>query len=374
MAIHAVNGLPRCARNDSRGCQGLNSSCIEPTGSGAAVIMPRMKLSRRACLGALLAGTLPGPFASARAAGASVINETWFDAARQREMPVTVRWPDALVDQVAPIPVVLFSHGLGGTREGGAVWGAAWAAAGFVVLHLQHAGSDLAAIRDVTHTFTDQQALRRAASPAQLLARLRDVSFALDEIGRRHAAGQERWATVRPTQVGLSGHSFGAHTTLGMAGQRYPGFAGVTEPRLASFIAFSPSLPAVGDARQAFELITRPMLCITGTRDSDVAGVGATPERRMAVFDALPAGNKAQLVLQDADHMSFAGQTGRAVEIVPRQALTRDLQAAHHALVATITTDWWRATLLGDGAARQRLAAPAGLGQGDRWQRDLSMK
>ncbi len=330
-----------------------------------------MNLPRRTFLGTLLASTLPGVAGQERASGASVINETWFDAARQREMPVTVRWPDASVKQVVPIPVVLFSHGLGGTREGGAVWGQAWAAAGFVVLHLQHAGSDLAAVRDVTNTFADKQALRRAATPAQLLARLRDVSFALDEIGRRHAARQERWAAVRPTQVGMSGHSFGAHTTLGMAGQRYPGFAGVTEPRLASFIAFSPSLPAAGDARQAFELVTRPMLCITGTRESAVAGVGATPERRMAVFAALPAGNKAQLVLQDADHMSFAGQTGRAVEIVPREAVTRNLQAAQHALVAAITTDWWRATLLGDTSARQRLAAPAGLGQGDHWHRDF---
>jgi predicted dienelactone hydrolase len=248
------------------------------------------------------------------------------------------------------------------------VWGEAWAAAGFVVVHLQHAGSDLAAVRAVANSFTDQRALRSAAGPAQLLARLRDVSFALDEIGRRHAARQERWASVRPVQLGLCGHSFGAHTTLGLAGQRYPGFEGVTESRLASFIAFSPSLPTLGNARQAFERITRPLLCLTGTLDSDVVGVGATPERRRAVFDALPPGNKAQLVLTDADHMTFAGQTGRAVEIVPRQQLTRDLQPAHHALVANITADWWRATLLNDAAARTRLAAPQGLNPGDNWQ------
>jgi predicted dienelactone hydrolase len=264
--------------------------------------------------------------------------------------------------------VVLFSHGLGGTREGGQVWGEAWAAAGFVVLHLQHAGSDLAAVRAVTNTFIDKRALRLAASPAQLLARLRDVTFALDEIARRQAAQLERWASVRPVQVGLCGHSFGAYTTLGMAGQRYPGFEGMDEPRLAAFIAFSPSLPVAGDARQTFDRITRPLLCITGTRDADVAGTDATPERRAAVFAALPEGNKAQLLLQDADHMTFAGQTGRAVEIVPREQVTRDLQPAHHALVASITSDWWRATLRGDAAARGRLTAPQGLRQVDLWQ------
>jgi hypothetical protein len=86
------------------------------------------------------------------------------------------------------------------------------------------------------------------------------------------------------------------------------------------------------------------------------------------VFDALPAVDKAQLILQEADHMTFAGQTGRAVEIVPREQITRDLQPAHHALVASITTDWWCATLRGDATARQRLLAPAGLRLTDTWQ------
>ena len=325
-----------------------------------------MNLTRRTCISALLSTVLPG--LKAQESDSTVMNETWVDATRQREVAVKVRWPDAAAASAEPQPVVLFSHGLGGTREGGEVWGEAWAKAGFVVLHLQHAGSDLAAVRGFTNTFTDKRALRLAASPAQLLARLRDVTFALDEIGRRHAVQLERWASVRPVQVGLCGHSFGAYTTLGMAGQRYPGFEGMTEPRLAAFIAFSPSLPAVGDAKRAFDRITRPLLCITGTRDSDVAGTGATPERRSAVFDALPAGDKAQLLLQDADHMTFAGQTGRAVEIVPREQVTRDLQPAHHALVASITSDWWRATLRGDAIARSRLAAPQGLRHGDQWQ------
>ncbi len=114
--------------------------------------------------------------------------------------------------------------------------------------------------------------------------------------------------------------------------------------------------------------MTRPLLSVTGTRDGDVAGTGATPERRAAVFAALPPGSKAHLVLQDADHMTFGGQTGRAVEIVPREAVTRELQGAHHALVAAITTDWWRATLMGDAAARTRLAAPGNLRPGDLWQ------
>ena len=166
----------------------------------------------------------------------------------------------------------------------------------------------------------------------------------------------------------MSGHSFGAHTTLAMAGQRYAASDGVNEPRIASFIAFSPTVPALGDAQRAFDRMIRPLLSATGTRDQDVMGNGATPDRRMAVFAALPPGGKGHLVLQDADHMTFGGQQGRAVDIVQRESVARDLQAAHHALVATITTDWWRATLQDDSAARARLATPAGLRAGDLWQ------
>lgn len=347
--------------------------------------------ARRALLVVALAAALPGPGwaqapdqtgttpasnppapAAAAPQAATVVDEAWADATRDRVLPLRIRWPAA----GAPLPaggrpVVLFSHGLGGTRAGGQVWGQAWAAAGLVVLHLQHPGSDLAAVRRVASSFDDLAGLRRAAGPEQLMARLHDVAFVLDELQRRQAAGDGPWAGVRPHGVGLSGHSFGAHTTLGMAGQRYPDgsrMSEISEPRLAAFIALSPTLPATGDAQRAFAAITRPLLCITGTHDDDVVGVGATPERRIGVFSQLPTGRKAQLVLADADHMSFAGQTGPAAAALRRHAQARDLQPAHHALVAAITADWWRAQLLGDAAARARLARPAGLAEADVWQ------
>ena len=37
---------------------------------------------------------------------------------------------------------MLFSHGLGGSREGSAFLGKHWAARGYVVVFLQHPGSD----------------------------------------------------------------------------------------------------------------------------------------------------------------------------------------------------------------------------------------
>jgi len=325
--------------------------------------------SRRSCLQAMttcLLG-LPALGAFGQDSVAAINDESWNDPARRRDVPVRIRWPQTRPND-EPVSVMLFSHGLGGTRDGGAVWGEAWARAGFVVVHLQHPGSDLPAVRAAASSFNDKAGLRSVGSAAQLLARLQDTTFVLDQIAQRHATRQGRWAQVRPHAIGMSGHSFGAHTTLGMAGQRYPGHEGVTEPRLASFIAFSPTVPALGDAQRAFERMIRPVLSVTGTRDQDVVGNGATPQQRRAVFAALPPGDKGHLVLQDADHMTFGGQEGRAAEIVPREPVTRARQVAHHALVAAITTDWWRASLRDDAAARSRLRTPEGLGPGDLWQ------
>ena len=293
-------------------------------------------------------------------------DDIWQDTRRQRAVPVRIRWPQG-VAPAAGWPVVIYSHGLGGSRDGGDVWGSAWAAAGMVVVHLQHAGSDIDAVRGVAGSFKDRAALRSVGGVDQLLARLQDVVFALDEITRLKTIDKS-WRFVRAKAVGMAGHSFGAHTTLGAGGQSYPGHPGIKEPRIAALIALSPTLPARGDAVQAFAFVKQPTLCITGTRDDDVVGNSATPEKRAAVFGALPPGNKAMLLLKEADHMTFGGVTGRVAGIWPRETVTAQLQPQHHELVARISTDWWRAHLMGDGQTKARLQKPEGLAAQDIWQ------
>ena len=56
------------------------------------------------------------------------------DAKRSREIPIRVYLP---TDKTAA-QVVLFSHGLGGNREGSAFLGKHWAARGYVAVFLQH--------------------------------------------------------------------------------------------------------------------------------------------------------------------------------------------------------------------------------------------
>ena len=317
----------------------------------------------------LLTLTAAAPLA-ARAQEATWQDQTWLDPRRGRSLPVRVRWPAG----EARCGLVFFSHGLGGDRSGGALWAQAWQAAGFAVVNLQHPGSD----REIWRG--GMQAVRQAAGADQYVQRVADAHFALDELTRLQAVDPP-WQRVRLDALGFCGHSFGARLTQAIAGERLPtagdsaAARALRDSRPRAFIAFSPGFSAregTGDAEASarFGPIERPFLCVTGTRD-DAAIVGdASHAARRAVYRGLPVGAKAELLLAGADHMTFAGQATPVARsaLLRREPEAAQLEPGHSALVARITSDWWRWRLLGDDAARGRLIAPSGLNAADRWQ------
>ena len=325
-----------------------------------ALPMPCKDPGRRCTLRALsvLAALTALPsLRPAWAAEGPVLDELLSDPARGgRNLPVKLRLPAG----DGPWPWVIHSHGLGGSRDGGLVWGRAWAAAGVAVLHVQHPGSDRETLRE------GLQALRAAASGEQLLARVGDVAFVLDDAARRARFGGP-WAQLRADAVGVSGHSFGAHTVQALAGQRFAAGT-VDDPRPRAFAAFSPSpggrAEARGDAGRAFGGVARPFFALTGARDADpLAGRGQQRNDghfRTPVYDGLPAGAKALLWLESADHASFGGGTGMAAPAARRRdAAVLAAEPAHQALIAGLTALWWRWRLLNDAAAEATLRALA---------------
>ncbi len=166
----------------------------------------------------------------------------WQDVKRGRSVPVKVYYP---ADMAAPLPLVIFSHGLGGSREGYEYLGRHWASHGYISLHVQHIGSD-----DAVWRGRDQPmpSLRDAAiRPENAVNRARDVSFVLDEMARLNRAPGLFQGRVDLERVGLAGHSFGANTTLVAAGQVFilPGgqTIGFAEPRIKAAIPMSARSP-----------------------------------------------------------------------------------------------------------------------------------
>jgi len=303
------------------------------------------------------------PLAIADARAPETLDLTIDDEAREREIPIRVyALPPG--PKPGPAPVVLFSHGLGGSREGCATLGRHWAVRGCVAVFLQHAGSDTSVWRDRPPA-QRLAALRGAAGIENFLLRVKDVAVVLDHLETwNETDGHVLFGRLDLERVGMSGHSFGAVTTQAVSGQRAAaGAVAFTDPRIKAALALSPSSPRRGDPAEAFGGVAIPWMLMTGTKD--VAPIGDQDvASRLAVFPALPPGGKYELVLDGAEHSAF---TDRGL---PGDTESRNPN--HDRVILALTTAFWDAWLRGDAAARAWLdgdAPRALLEPGDRWQR-----
>src|SRR5574343_2018349 len=94
----------------------------------------------------------------------------WIDNERRREVQAKLYMPRSASPE-NPVPLIVFSHGLGGSREGYSYLGASWAAQGYASLHLQHAGSDRRLWQG--NPFDLVARLQGAASTAEAIDRVR---------------------------------------------------------------------------------------------------------------------------------------------------------------------------------------------------------
>ena len=238
------------------------------------------------------------------------------DGSRNRDIPLRVFLPSSK----SPAPVVLFSHGLGGNREGNPYLGEHWSARGYVVVMMQHHGSDDGVWRNVQPE-RRMAALAQAGSMQSALLRFKDVRVVIDQLAQWQIDGDSAESNVLVgrmdlQRIGMSGHSFGAVTTQAVSGQRLPtGDAPFTDGRIKAALVMSPNVPTRGDPKRAFGGVSIPWMLMTGTHDTAPIGE-ATVASRLALFPALPPGGKYELVLNEAEHNAF-GERALPGEVRP---------------------------------------------------------
>jgi dienelactone hydrolase len=279
-------------------------------------------------LAAFALASLSMLFAGTSLAAPQVIDSELKDTSRDRTIPIKVRVPEG----TAKVPLVIFSHGLGGSVEGGKTWGEIWSSSGYLVVHVQHPGSDTPALRESLTSVDGEpkQRMRNIATPENLIGRVDDVRYLISEIERQQRAGTASWmGRVDLSRIAMTGHSFGAHTTMALAGQRYPGPVKIiADPRIKAFIALSPN--ATGLPRtfaDRFGSMNVPFLSITGTHDADPFSAERSMkkmvEKRTAVYENQPAGDKYLLVLEGADHMVFNGNEQQSMRALRQTEPTK---------------------------------------------------
>lgn len=257
--------------------------------------------------------------ASTTFAAPQVLDIDWKDSARERTLPLKIRMPDG----ETRVPLVIFSHGLGGSREGGKAWGEHWSANGYAVIHVQHPGSDESLLKGAGEG-PPKQRMARGATPEQLLGRVDDVRFVIDELTRLQTKSDApAWSKrVDLSRIAMTGHSFGARTTMALAGERFPGpIKSMADTRITAFIALSPTVQGAKKTwSERYGAMSKPFLSVTGSLDGDVMGNGSNPKNRAAVFDAQSAGDKYRVIFADGDHSVFSGGNMREAPWLNRVA------------------------------------------------------
>ena len=229
----------------------------------------------------------------------------WADVSRQRPVPVRLYLPQA----ARRLPLVVFSHGIGGSRRGYSWLGQHLARHGVASLHLQHVGSDRQ-LWTAGSVWNLVGRLQDAAQEREAIARVQDLRFALDTLLTGELA-----ARIDADRIVAAGHSYGANTTLLASGARVEREGRVVALRdervRAAVVISAPPFYGEPEPRKVLQTVTVPSLHVTCTEDIiRVPGYYSGAEDRVAVFDATGSARKWLAVYEGGSHSMFTDRGG----------------------------------------------------------------
>jgi predicted dienelactone hydrolase len=270
------------------------------------------------------------------------------DSKSKRKIKLKIRLP-APAKSTA---LIIYSPGLGSGVSNGADWCEAWRGAGYIVVTLAHPVTD-DSIWNTSKNRSLKMTIAEAIASPQYALRVKDCSVALDYLLGLPAltpyferSGDSQGAARRP-RIGIAGHSYGALTVQSIAGQGQGGKSPL-DPRIDAAVALSPS--AMSQERAAaMGQVKIPFFCVTGDLDgyvtfkqaADSVRLGVPLSQRQWVYDHLPKGKRQELLVAQADHMTFAGEPISAEHFSRDVLLPEQNNANTWARISALTTGFW---------------------------------
>jgi dienelactone hydrolase len=289
-----------------------------------------------------------------------VADQPLIDPARGRKVLTRVHAPA----EPGRYPTIIFSHGFSSDLGAFNITARRWAEHGYVVLHPTHADSlaypdaivdprEAAIVRRVIAsraTGVDAETGRAFVgvldNPFYLEHRLADVAFLLRCLRDKNSLDERVVARVDDSRLGMAGHSYGAYTTLVIAGATLERDSAAAKDSLLKGFKAAIAISGQGAGRmslsdRSFDAIKMPLFMITGTNDTGAAA--ETPNWRQQAFRDSPPRFKYSAVLDGFGHRDFdppaddpmhgaTGETLRQMQLDFWDAFLRDRAAGCDAL------------------------------------------
>ncbi len=270
------------------------------------------------------------------------IDHLLVNPATKRQIGVRIRVPT----NREKTGLIIYSPGLGSGLNNGAPWCEAWWHEGFVVVTLSHPVTNEAIWEVSRQSLTSN--LRDALAFPQYGLRVTDCKFVIDLC----LSDPDLKEFIDSERVGIAGHSYGALTVQSIAGQSKS--TNQADPRIKAAIAFSPTAMSAA-AANSMKTVKIPFFCITGDHDNHVTfkndvdsmRLGVELSKRKYVYKGLPPGKREQLILANADHMSFAGENlhGMPVRFSRDINVTPEQEQQTWEKISRITSLFWQTHL-----------------------------
>ena len=265
------------------------------------------------------------------------------DESRNRSFPVDLYLPEHNSDR--QLPLIVISHGLGSDRESLGYFARYMASYGFAVAVPEHPGSNAEQIQNLLEGFAND-----VTPPEEFIDRPLDITHLLDQL-------EDQYGSIISTEdVGIIGQSFGAYTSLALAGAEL-NFTALTaacdeldksfnvslflqclalelppentptdlrDPRITSAIAINPLTSAIF-GEEGIAKIDIPVMIVSGSADP----VTPALSEQIKPFIWLDAPEKYLVLMKGGTHFSVLTQSSGSIP-VPAAAIGPDPQIAHN--------------------------------------------
>lgn len=273
-------------------------------------------------------GLLPVPVCAADGIG-KLDDFVLHDKQRNKDLHLRVSYPT----EEGKFPVIIFSHGAGGSKDGYKYLIDYWVKNGFVCIQPSHADA-------ITNTANKELLFQNLMAILKVLPtdyngwanRVADIKLILNSLSSIQSSVP---AVMDTSHVGLAGHSYGAFTSMLIGGASVPKLASgkvknAYDGRVAAILVMSPQgikhrVRDFGfDSKLSWKGLSGPAMFMTGSLDQTG---WTTPKDRRAPYLDSPAGNKYFVDIKGANHLTFAGVPQRsdsAVKSQPVRAVVRE--------------------------------------------------
>lgn len=258
---------------------------------------------------------------------------------REDDLPIRVTYPKS----TGSFPVIVFSHGAFGSKDGYDPVVQHWVSHGYVVVQGTHGDSlSLVSQAKKLEVVTSGDPFAAMQVGKYWKSRGEDAKLIFESLSKLESLHSPLRGKLDLNKIAMGGHSYGSQTTQLIGGLNLG--VNFKQDQIRAMLLLSPPGPNVAARPMIYQKITAPVMTITGSKDN-IAQRSQEYKDRLKTHANIPSKEKYLLFMKDAEH-NLGGVSGTVGRLSGGGG-----NATHLTCVKSATTAFWDHKLKSEAAA-----------------------